>query len=157
MPTNTDMLVHRGRPEVVGACQKLMTHMLARSLQRTRRLNWSDRRAELQSDLEVSTLVKEATEAGCARPTTLRSQRFGHNTGPSLEAAPASRRALRGRLVQTARKLGVALLIVEATTPEELDAAFASAAAQHADSIVDVGDTLTVQQTPRVTALAAKH
>jgi ABC-type uncharacterized transport system substrate-binding protein len=57
----------------------------------------------------------------------------------------------------TARKLGVALLIVEATTPEELDAAFASAAAQHADAIVDVGDTLTIQQAPRVTALAAKH
>ena len=58
----------------------------------------------------------------------------------------------------TARKLGVALLIVEATTPEELDAAFASAAAQPtADAIVDVGDTLTIQQTPRVTALAAKH
>jgi putative ABC transport system substrate-binding protein len=57
----------------------------------------------------------------------------------------------------TARKLGVALLIVEATTPEELDAAFASAAAQHADAIVDVGDTLTIQQAARVIALAAKH
>jgi hypothetical protein len=34
---------HRGRPEVVAACQKLMTHMLARSLQQTWRLNWSDR------------------------------------------------------------------------------------------------------------------
>src|SRR5262249_50762106 len=31
-----------------------------------------------------------------------------------------------------ARNLGVALLIVEATTPEEIDAAFISAAAQHA-------------------------
>ena len=57
----------------------------------------------------------------------------------------------------TARKLGVTLLIVEATTPEELDAAFASAAAQHADAIVDVGDTLTIQQAPRVVALAAKY
>jgi putative tryptophan/tyrosine transport system substrate-binding protein len=56
-----------------------------------------------------------------------------------------------------ARNLGVALLIVEATTPEEIDAAFASAAAQHADAIVDVGDILTAQQAPRVTALAAKH
>ena len=55
-----------------------------------------------------------------------------------------------------ARSLGVALLIVEATTPEEIDTAFASAAAQHADAIVDVGDTLTVLQAPRVIALAAK-
>ncbi len=57
----------------------------------------------------------------------------------------------------TARRLGVTLLIVEATTPEELDAAFASAAAQHADAIVDVGDILTVRQAPRVVALAAKY
>ena len=56
-----------------------------------------------------------------------------------------------------ARRLGVTLLIVEATTPEEIDAAFASAAAQHADAIVDVGDTLTIQQAQRVVALAAKH
>jgi ABC-type uncharacterized transport system substrate-binding protein len=57
----------------------------------------------------------------------------------------------------TARRLGVTLLIVEATTPEELDTAFTSAAAQHADAIVDVGDTLTIQQAPRVVALAAKY
>jgi putative tryptophan/tyrosine transport system substrate-binding protein len=57
----------------------------------------------------------------------------------------------------TARELGLALLIVEATTPEEIDAAFASAAAQHADAIVDVGDTLTIQQAPRIVALAAKY
>ena len=57
----------------------------------------------------------------------------------------------------TARKLGVTLPIVEATTPEEIDAAFASAAAQHADAIVDVGDTLTIRQAPRVVALAAKY
>jgi putative ABC transport system substrate-binding protein len=57
----------------------------------------------------------------------------------------------------TARRLGVTLLIVEATTPEEIDAAVASAAAQHADAIVDVGDILTVRQAPRVVALAAKY
>ena len=39
-------------------------------------------------------------------------------------------------LPQTARKLGVELLIVEATTAEELDTAFASAAAQHVDAIL---------------------
>jgi len=51
----------------------------------------------------------------------------------------------------------VALPIVEATTAEELDVAFASAAAQHADGIVDVGDRLTFVQAPRIIALAAKH
>jgi putative ABC transport system substrate-binding protein len=57
----------------------------------------------------------------------------------------------------TARRLGVTLLTVEATTPDEIDAAFVSAAAQHADAIVDIGDTLTIQQAPRVIALAAKY
>ena len=51
----------------------------------------------------------------------------------------------------------MALPIVEATTAEELDTAFASAAAQHADAIIVFGDTLTNQEAPRVTALAAKH
>jgi putative tryptophan/tyrosine transport system substrate-binding protein len=60
-------------------------------------------------------------------------------------------------LPRTTRKLGVALSIVEATTAEELDVAFASAAAQHADAIVDLGDALTYVQAPRVIALAARH
>jgi putative ABC transport system substrate-binding protein len=51
----------------------------------------------------------------------------------------------------------VVLLIVEATTPEEVDAAFVSAAAQHVDAIVDVGDPLIFQYAPRVVALAAKY
>ena len=58
---------------------------------------------------------------------------------------------------RTARRLGVALLTVEATTAEELDAAFASAAAQHADAILDLGDGLTFVQAPRIIALAAKY
>ena len=58
---------------------------------------------------------------------------------------------------RASRSLGVVLLTVEATTPEELDAAFASAAAQHADAIVDANDPLTNSQAPRVVALAAKH
>ena len=60
-------------------------------------------------------------------------------------------------LPRTARKLRVALPIVEATTAEELDVAFASAAAQNADAIVDLGDALTFIEAPRVIALAAKH
>jgi putative ABC transport system substrate-binding protein len=58
---------------------------------------------------------------------------------------------------RTARELGVALPIVEATTAEELDIAVASAAAQNADAIVDLGDTLTFVQAPRIIALAAKY
>ncbi|MGY4351730.1 putative ABC transport system substrate-binding protein [Bradyrhizobium sp. GM7.3] len=54
-----------------------------------------------------------------------------------------------------ARKLGVALPIVEATADEELDIAFASAAAQHADAIIVFGDVLIIRQAPRV--IAAKH
>ena len=58
---------------------------------------------------------------------------------------------------RTARKLGVALPIFEATKAEELDVAFASAVAQHCDAIVDLGDGLTVVEAPRVIALAAKY
>ena len=60
-------------------------------------------------------------------------------------------------LPQIARNLGVALPIVEATTVDELDIAFASAAAQHADAINPFSDPLTVANATRVTALAAKH
>ena len=68
------------------------------------------------------------------------------------------RLALAEFVPRTARNTGVTLTIVEATTAEELDVAFASAAAQHADAIIDLGDPLTsVQEAPRVIALAAKH
>jgi putative tryptophan/tyrosine transport system substrate-binding protein len=70
---------------------------------------------------------------------------------------PMHRRVIAEEFPQTARKLGVALPIVEATTAEELDIAFASGAAQHADAIVVFGDPLTIQHAPRVIALAAEH
>jgi putative tryptophan/tyrosine transport system substrate-binding protein len=70
---------------------------------------------------------------------------------------PIHRLAVAEELPQTARKLGVALPIVEATTAEELDIAFASAAAQHADATIVLGDPLTVRNATRITALAAKH
>jgi putative ABC transport system substrate-binding protein len=60
-------------------------------------------------------------------------------------------------LPEIARDLGVALPILKATTAEELDIAFASAAAQHADAMVVLGDAVTFNNAPRVTALAAKH
>jgi putative tryptophan/tyrosine transport system substrate-binding protein len=70
---------------------------------------------------------------------------------------PMHRRNYGEFLSRTARRLGVALLTVEATTAEELDVAFASAAAQHADAVMDLGDTLTFFQAPRIIALAAKY
>jgi putative ABC transport system substrate-binding protein len=70
---------------------------------------------------------------------------------------PMHRLVVAEYMPRTARDLGVTLPVVEATTAEELDTAFASAAAQHADAIVDVGDPLTTKEAPRVVALAAKY
>jgi putative ABC transport system substrate-binding protein len=70
---------------------------------------------------------------------------------------PMHRLALAEEMPRIARNLGVALPVVEATTAEELDSAFASAAAQHADAMMVFSDPLTVVQAPRVIALAAKH
>src|SRR5262245_59580919 len=70
---------------------------------------------------------------------------------------PTHRLIVAEELPQIARNLGVTLPIVEACTAEELDIAFASAAAQHADAIVPFGDPLTVINAARVTALAAEH
>lgn len=70
---------------------------------------------------------------------------------------PMHRLILAGELAQTARKLDIVLPIVEATTADELDVAFASAAAQRVDAIVPFGDPLTVNNASRIAALAAKH
>jgi putative ABC transport system substrate-binding protein len=70
---------------------------------------------------------------------------------------PIHRWILAEELPQTARSFGVALPVVEATTADELDTAFASAVAQHADAMIVFGDNLTNQEAPRVTALAAEH
>ena len=72
-------------------------------------------------------------------------------------SSPTHRLILAEEVPRIGGKLGVALPIVEATTAEELDVAFASAAAQHADAIVDLGDALTFVQAPRIIALAARH
>ena len=70
---------------------------------------------------------------------------------------PMHRLLLADELPRITRNVGVAPLMVEATTAEELDTAFASAVAQGADAIDVLGDSLTVVQGPRVIALAAKH
>jgi putative tryptophan/tyrosine transport system substrate-binding protein len=70
---------------------------------------------------------------------------------------PIHKLMLAEEVPDTARNLGVALPIVEATTAEELDIAFASAAAQHPDAIIVFGDPLTFRYATQVAALAAKH
>jgi putative ABC transport system substrate-binding protein len=70
---------------------------------------------------------------------------------------PMHRLVIAKEVPDTARELGVALPVVEATTAEELDIAFASAAAQHADAMIVFSDTLVNQEAPRVVALAAEH
>ena len=67
-------------------------------------------------------------------------------------------RLVLAEVPSTAQSMGVALPIVEATTAEELDTAFASAAAQHADAMIVLADPVTTsREAPRVTALAANH
>ena len=70
---------------------------------------------------------------------------------------PLHRLRLTDEVPRAAQSLGVTLLTVEATTADELDTAFASATAQHADAIMVFGSPLTFQHAPRVIALAAKH
>jgi putative tryptophan/tyrosine transport system substrate-binding protein len=70
---------------------------------------------------------------------------------------PMHRLIIAEELPQTAQTLGVALPIVEATTAEELDIAFASAATQHVDAIIVFGDAFHFRHATQLTALAAKH
>jgi putative tryptophan/tyrosine transport system substrate-binding protein len=67
-----------------------------------------------------------------------------------------NRAILADEIPRHARNTGVALPVVEATKPEELDIAFEAAVAQHADAIVVVGDYLTIFHAPQIVALAAK-
>jgi len=67
---------------------------------------------------------------------------------------PMHRILLADEFPGTAQKLGIALPTVEASKPEELKAAFASAVDHHADAIVVLGDYLTAYHGPRVVALA---
>jgi putative ABC transport system substrate-binding protein len=70
---------------------------------------------------------------------------------------PVHTRIAAEEVPRTARNLGVAIPIVEATTAGELDTAFASAAAQHADAMIVSADSLTNAHAARVVALAAEH
>src|SRR5262249_25204531 len=70
---------------------------------------------------------------------------------------PIHRMTLAEELTRTQQTIGVALPIVEATTAEELDMAFASATAQRADAMIVFADILFNLHAPRVIALAAEH
>jgi putative ABC transport system substrate-binding protein len=71
---------------------------------------------------------------------------------------PVQRLSLAEEVPRTARSFGVALPVVEATTADELDTAFASAVAQQADAMIVFADPFTTNQhAPRVVALAAEH
>jgi putative ABC transport system substrate-binding protein len=70
---------------------------------------------------------------------------------------PVQRLVLAEEVPRAARELSIALPTVKATKAEELDTAFASAAAQHADAMIVFGDALTVREGPRVVALAEEH
>jgi putative ABC transport system substrate-binding protein len=71
---------------------------------------------------------------------------------------PVQRLSLAEEVPRTARSFGLALPIVEATTADELDTAFASAVAQQADAMIVFADPFTTNQhAPRVVALAAEH
>jgi putative ABC transport system substrate-binding protein len=67
------------------------------------------------------------------------------------------RRVIADELPQTARQLGVTLLILEATKEEELAGAFTSAAAQQADAIIVFGDPITLRNAAKIVALAAEY
>ncbi|WP_439405814.1 ABC transporter substrate-binding protein [Bradyrhizobium sp. DASA03076] len=70
---------------------------------------------------------------------------------------PQHKLRLTDEIPRAADLVGVSLVAVEATSAEELDPAFASAAAQRADAIVIFGDPVTNQNGDRVVQLAAKH
>ena len=65
--------------------------------------------------------------------------------------SPTHRVILANEVSGIGRSLGVALPIVEATTADELDTAFASAVAQQADAMIVFDDNITNQEAPRVT------
>jgi putative tryptophan/tyrosine transport system substrate-binding protein len=70
---------------------------------------------------------------------------------------PMHRLSIAEDLPRAAQQLGVALPLVEATTAEELDIAFSSAATQRANAIIVLGDPFHLRYATQVIALAAKH
>jgi putative tryptophan/tyrosine transport system substrate-binding protein len=68
---------------------------------------------------------------------------------------PTHTRVITKERSATIRDLDVTLPVVEATAANELETAFASAAAQHVDAVIVFGDPVTNR--PQVAALAVEH
>jgi putative ABC transport system substrate-binding protein len=60
-------------------------------------------------------------------------------------------------LEQAARANGMQLALLNASTPEEIDAAFAAATAQHAGALLVPGDVFFTSRRAQIVALAAKY
>jgi putative tryptophan/tyrosine transport system substrate-binding protein len=60
-------------------------------------------------------------------------------------------------LEQSARANGMQLALLNASTPEEIDAAFAAATAQHAGALLVPGDVFFTSRRGQIIALAAKY
>jgi putative ABC transport system substrate-binding protein len=69
---------------------------------------------------------------------------------------PMHRRELP-KLPEFGRPLGVELVVVEASTPDQLETAFETAHTQGADAIHVFGDALTFIHLPKVVGLAARY
>ena len=61
------------------------------------------------------------------------------------------------QLLESARRLGVELLIVEASTPDQLETAFETAHTQGAEAIQVGGDPLTITHSAKIVGLAARY
>lgn len=72
---------------------------------------------------------------------------------PDYSSFDADWRALRA----AASKLGVTFVPVEVRGPDDIDAAFAAAAAQRADAVLTLSDPITVAHAVRVAEAAARH
>ena len=85
-------------------------------------------------------LVPQASRiAVLANPTSL-----GHQRGKPL-------------LIEAARLLGVELVIVEASMPDQLETAFETAHTQGAEAILVGGDPLTITHSAKIVGLAARY
>jgi putative ABC transport system substrate-binding protein len=82
-----------------------------------------------------------------------RAQRVAVLWAPDYSSFDADWRALRS----AASKLGVTFVSVEVRRPDDIEAAFASAAAQRADAVLTLSDPITVVHPTRVAEAAARH
>jgi putative ABC transport system substrate-binding protein len=70
---------------------------------------------------------------------------------------PMTQRFIRPDLPEIGRQVGVALVVVEASQPEQLETAFETAHTQGAEAIHVLGDPLTNRLSAKVVGLAARY